>query len=158
MDKKKINYWTFFVPQWDKDPVLSLQRLGLWSWGRWGEPGGHQVIGTLSEERERRLRGGVQGCCAKLKGRPKAKVNLQRRFRHCGLRIWHCCSCALSRDYSWDLIPGPGIPYAVGQPKMEKKKNAFLFLKSSTCDFFPSHVNPFIQKKKEKKASNLNCI
>ena len=123
MDKKKINYWAFFVLQWDKDPVLSLQWLGLWSWGRRGEPGGHQVIGTLSEERERRLRGGVQGCCAKLKGRPKAKVNLQRRVRHRGLRSWHCCSCALSRDYSWDLIPGPGTPYAVGQPKKEKKKS-----------------------------------
>ena len=37
--------------------------------------------------------------------------------RHSGLRIlgWH--SCGIGRDCGLDLIHGPGIPYATGQPK-----------------------------------------
>ena len=43
--------------------------------------------------------------------------------RYSGLRIWHCrrCSllhcCGLVCSCSWDLIPGPGAPYATREPK-----------------------------------------
>ena len=39
-----------------------------------------------------------------------------------GLRIRHCHSCSLGQNCSSDLIPGPGIPFAVGQPKMRGEK------------------------------------
>ena len=41
--------------------------------------------------------------------------------RHSGLRILHCHSCSLSRDWGSDLIPGPGVPHAKGWPKMKKQ-------------------------------------
>ena len=61
-----------------------------------------------------------------------------------GLRIWHCCTCALSRDCGSDLIPGRGTAYAVGRPKKEKNSNgeqkasqllamAFRLWKSARC-------------------------
>ena len=36
---------------------------------------------------------------------------------HSGLRIRHCYSCALGRDFSLDLIPGLGTPHATGRPQ-----------------------------------------
>ena len=39
-----------------------------------------------------------------------------------GLRIQCCCSCGLGCNYSSDLIPGWGTPYAAGRPKKGKKK------------------------------------
>ena len=45
---------------------------------------------------------------------------------HRELRIRHCCSCGLGRNCSSDLIPGPVTPYAIGKPKMKKKKNVLL--------------------------------
>ena len=42
--------------------------------------------------------------------------------RHNGLRIQHCCSCGLGRNYGLDLIPGLETPYATGRPKKEKDK------------------------------------
>ena len=39
---------------------------------------------------------------------------------HRGLRIWHCHHSIGSNCIS-DLIPGPGIPYAMGQPKTNKQ-------------------------------------
>ena len=36
--------------------------------------------------------------------------------RHSGLRI-RCCR--LGCNYGLDMIPGPGIPYATGWPKMK---------------------------------------
>ena len=41
--------------------------------------------------------------------------------QYSGLRIWCCCSFGLGCDCGLDLIPGPGVPYAVGQPKKKKK-------------------------------------
>lgn len=41
--------------------------------------------------------------------------------RHSGLRIWHCCSCSLGLDCSWDLIPGLGTPSSTGWPKKREK-------------------------------------
>ena len=39
-----------------------------------------------------------------------------------GLRIWHCPSFSLGCNGGSDLIPGPGTPYAEGQPKKKKRK------------------------------------
>ena len=36
--------------------------------------------------------------------------------------IWHGLSYGLGREFGSNLIPGPGTPYAPGQPKMKKKK------------------------------------
>ena len=41
---------------------------------------------------------------------------------HNELRIWPCHSCGLGCSCASDLIPGLGTPYAMGQPKMKKKK------------------------------------
>ena len=45
-------------------------------------------------------------------------------------RIWCCRSCSLGHNYGWDLIPCPGTPYDVGQPKKKKKlwKNLNLYV------------------------------
>ena len=48
-----------------------------------------------------------------------------------GLRIPHCHSCGSGCNYSWDLIPGPGTPYAVGQPKKKKQKPQIFISHSS---------------------------
>ena len=53
-------------------------------------------------------------------GSPGARV--QSPAWHRWLRIWHFYSYGLGRDCSSDLIPGLGVPYAAGWPKMEKKK------------------------------------
>ena len=48
---------------------------------------------------------------------------------HSRLRIWHCCSCGIGCNNGLDPIPGPGTPYASGQPKKrEKKKKNFKFM------------------------------
>ena len=43
-----------------------------------------------------------------------------------GLAQWvkdlTCCSCSLGHNCSSDLIPGPGTPYASGQPKKKEEK------------------------------------
>ena len=41
---------------------------------------------------------------------------------HSGLRIWCCNSCGMGLSCGWDLIPGPGTPYAAGQAKKKKRK------------------------------------
>ena len=41
--------------------------------------------------------------------------------RHSGLRIPHCYSCGIGGNCISHLIPGPGIPYAVGHPKRKEK-------------------------------------
>ena len=54
-------------------------------------------------------------------------MQVQSPAQHSGLRIWRCGSCSLGCNDGSDLIPGPGTPYAVGQPKKgEKKKSSFL--------------------------------
>ena len=40
--------------------------------------------------------------------------------RHSVLRLWHRRSCIIGHNYSSDLIPAPGAPYAVA-PKGKKK-------------------------------------
>ena len=40
---------------------------------------------------------------------------------HSGLRIQCGCNIGSGRDCGSDLIPGPGTPYAAGQPKTKKK-------------------------------------
>ena len=42
---------------------------------------------------------------------------------HRRLKIWHCHCCGLGYSCGSDLTPGPGAPYAMGWPKMIKKKN-----------------------------------
>ena len=42
--------------------------------------------------------------------------------RHSGLKIQYCRSCSLSCNCGSNLIPGQGVPYALGWPKMEKRK------------------------------------
>ena len=49
-------------------------------------------------------------------------TQVQSRAQQSGLRIWHCLSCSLVHNYGSDLSPGQGNPYAVGWPKMKKKK------------------------------------
>ena len=44
-----------------------------------------------------------------------------------GLRIQCCLSCNVGGSYGLDLIPGPGTPYAVGQPKKKKRKNIYIW-------------------------------
>ena len=41
---------------------------------------------------------------------------------HSCLRICCCCSFSLGGKCGSDLIPGPGTPYATGQPKKKAKK------------------------------------
>ena len=38
-----------------------------------------------------------------------------------GLKDQHCPSCGVGGNCGLDQIPGPGIPYAMGQPKKQKK-------------------------------------
>ena len=49
---------------------------------------------------------------------------VQSLSRHSGLRIRHCCSCSLGHHCSLDLIPGSGLPYAMGWPKIGGKKRS----------------------------------
>ena len=56
---------------------------------------------------------------------------------HSVLRIRHCHSCGLGYNCSWDLIPGPGTPYAVWRPK-KKKKIIAVSNKFFLCGLFPS--------------------
>ena len=49
-----------------------------------------------------------------------------------GLRIQHCHSCSVGCNSGLDQIPGPGAPYAVGQPKRKKEKK-----KKNYCDKNP---------------------
>ena len=42
--------------------------------------------------------------------------------QHSGLRIQCCHSCGKGRDCGSDLVPGPGTPYTMGQPKKEITK------------------------------------
>ena len=51
-----------------------------------------------------------------------AGLQVQSPAQYSGLGIWHCHSCSLGHNSGLDLIPGPGTPYATGQPKMKKKK------------------------------------
>ena len=56
--------------------------------------------------------------------------------RHGGLRIPCICSCGLGCNCSSDLIPGWETPYALGQPKKEKKRNSCLLIFSAkNCIF-----------------------
>ena len=48
---------------------------------------------------------------------------VQSLAQHSGLRIWRCDSCGSGSNSGSDLIPGQGAPYAMGQPKVERKKN-----------------------------------
>ena len=48
-------------------------------------------------------------------------TQVQSPAQHSGLRIRRCRSCSLGLDCSLDLIPGPGTPYATGQPNRKKK-------------------------------------
>ena len=47
---------------------------------------------------------------------------VQSPAQHSALGIRHCCSCSLGHDCGLDLISGSRTPYAVGQPKMKRKK------------------------------------
>ena len=40
------------------------------------------------------------------------------------MEILNCHRCSLGQDYGLDLIPGLGAPYAMGQPKNGKSKQA----------------------------------
>ena len=65
-----------------------------------------------------------------------SEMKVQSLAWHSGLRIWHCCSCSVDPHCSLDLIPGPGTPYALGQPKKEeeeKKKTQVLLNLDSHC-------------------------
>ena len=42
--------------------------------------------------------------------------------QHSGLRIQRCHSCSLVQGCSSNLIPVPGAPYAMGQPKKKRRK------------------------------------
>ena len=44
--------------------------------------------------------------------------------QHSALKIQRCRSCGSGHDCSSDLIPGSGAPWAIGQPKMKRKKRA----------------------------------
>ena len=46
---------------------------------------------------------------------------------HSGLRIWHCHNHRIGRNSGLDLIPGPGTPYAMGQPEKKKKKKKLIY-------------------------------
>ena len=41
--------------------------------------------------------------------------------QHSMLRLWHGHSCGLGDDYGLDLIPSPGTPHVMGQPKKKKR-------------------------------------
>ena len=45
---------------------------------------------------------------------------------HSGLKIWHCCSCSLGYDCSWDMIPGPRNYICHRAAKKGKKKKTKL--------------------------------
>ena len=49
-------------------------------------------------------------------------MRVQFLARNSGLRI-RCC-----RSWGLDLIPGPGAPYAMGQPKKKKKRKIILWM------------------------------
>ena len=55
-------------------------------------------------------------------------TQVQSPAQHSELRIWPCHSCGLGRNCSWDLTPGPGTPYAMGQQEKEEKRLLFLSL------------------------------
>ena len=50
-------------------------------------------------------------------------IQVQSLAQHSGLRMWRCCSCGIGRNCSFDVIPGPGTPYGVGQPKKGEKND-----------------------------------
>ena len=59
---------------------------------------------------------------------------------HSGLRICHCRSCGMGRNWGLDLIPGPGTPYATGRPI--KKKGEDVPSASSSTSFSSGGSNP----------------
>ena len=48
-----------------------------------------------------------------------------------GLRIHHCRRCNLGRSCRWDLIPGPGTPYAIGWPKKTQMHKSAYYIQLS---------------------------
>ena len=53
--------------------------------------------------------------------------------RHSGLRIQHCSSCDLGHNCGSDLIPGLGIPYASGRPKVKGLKKKSIPKENTKC-------------------------
>ena len=65
------------------------------------------------------------------RGRPhlgSTGIQVQSPAWPSGLGIRHCHSYGLGQDCGLDLIPGPGTPYGLGQPKMGLKKPPKLHL------------------------------
>ena len=50
------------------------------------------------------------------------RTQVQSPAWHMGQKILCCHSCGIDYNYDSDLFIGPGIPYAMGQPKKKKKK------------------------------------
>ena len=102
--------WILTVSIWLKKKHYKLPFLIVHSFSNknepWEFPLWHNGIGGIS---------GALGC------RPDPWP-----AQHSELRIWHCCSCSIGCNCSSDLIPSPGTPYAVGQPKKEKKKEPWM--------------------------------
>ena len=76
----------------------------------------------------------------------RAGTQVQSPAQHSGLRIWYCRSCGFGHDCGLDLIPGPRVPYATGQPKMKKKKKITQIV----------FLHPSAKKKKIKLENNVN--
>ena len=78
------------------------------------------VVGVLSG-RKKNIRGVPAVAQEDLQPVGSAGPQVPALARHSGLRIWRCCGCGLSSGLGHscgsDLIPGPGTPYATGQPK-----------------------------------------
>ena len=49
-------------------------------------------------------------------------TQVQSLTQDSGLKTWHCHSCSVGCNCGLDLIPGPGTPYASGQPQKRIKQ------------------------------------
>ena len=71
-----------------------------------------------------------------------AGMQVQSVAWHSGSRIWHCWSYCLDQDYSLDMIPGPGTPYATGQPKMKGKEVTIIMIIRDFSGLYHFYSNP----------------
>ena len=80
------------------------------------------------------------------------ETQIQSLAQHSGLRILHCLSCDIGGNCISDLIPGPGTPYAMGQPK--NKKPILIFVNK---DSLYQQEFVFLSKERIEALQPLSC-
>ena len=119
------------VAQWVKDLAWSLLGLWLQLWHRFS------TLARKFHNKKEKCIFGMLSHSEKLGVPTVAQWNrvylLNTRTQvpslasHSGLGIRHCSSCSIAHNRGSELIPVPGTPYAIGQPKNKKKKMSLLF-------------------------------